>query len=1374
MMTYVFMVFACGLNFVGLLIYMIGTPRLTQLYAELKLKQKLILIAGTAAATMVVMYTRLYLILLLALEYAAVYIRAREKSEKYRSVAVRGLISLLFLLLIELAVSLQFYFHQIVLSDQQIQVICYLGMATAQSCLVILDEYRTVEPGFKKMLFMALEVRSVENLIWLVVCIRAAVFERDYMLLTGWFVFTIFMCYFVLFVVRFQVEERAKMEKRADIHVNTYEYYLHMEEEHLLIRKMYHEMKNQLMILQNDESGLTAANAKQVQTFEKKLDTLKQFYHTGFTSLDILLFDGKMKAESRGISFDAVISENCLDFMAEEDVNVIFSNAIINAIEACDKITEGEKTIRIKAGKNLDDILIYVKNTVAKDRTKGTLHTSKKNKHLHGIGMTSIQECAERYGGYVSIIEENDTFQLAILFNRGGQLKAMKKRTKNKLGSRFLTCLLFLLLLCSYSQTCFAKTDEVNFERDYLPRIFNSDNGLEGSAVKCLLSSEDGFIWAGSYTGLYRYDGTEFQKYLIDGRSVTVNDMLQDKNGTFWIGTNGEGLYRFDGEEFINYEAEQLPDGAGVINQLFLDAEGTLFAGTRDGLISVDPSDGERKVHYYEATRGMDFYDMEELDAGEKLLIRKTGEILLLEQEQDRVSPYSPELGSWKARCAVPDEKGNFYIGTSGSEILKVSREGKLQKVIDGDGLYSFNEIYGFENGKFWICSDNGIGLLQDDSVAKQHFLLSDSMEEACKDYQGNFWFASSRQGIMEIYENGFSDLGTYWGLHQTVNTIQKYGDAIYVGCDNGLFCYNGRKPVENELTAACSGERIRQIFKDKEGNLWVAGFKNGLYVLKNTGELITYNMENSGLTTNKIRCIRQCKDDSLLIGTEDGLFQKKGDEIRPLTDNKVLNSRRIMDVAEYDGLVYVATDGYGVYEVKNGTVENIYSRKQGLHSGIVMKLVPSENLQGVWLVGGDEICFIDHEKQIRHAAQIGIANSLDLILPGKGEAVILAGNGIFRIPEADLLKEEPHDYVHITKSNGLPVDFTANAGNTVDDGVLYLCGTMGVASVDLEGVPPKREVRLYLNTATIDGEPAEIRNGVIQIPANAVRITLDVRMIDYGRQNLCASYQLEGMDEREKWLGYDELQEISYTNLLGGTYSYHYKIYDNDRGDCIAETEIPLQKQYRFLEEPRVQMLIFLALLSAAGLFCLAVILLKEKALHKRYNVRLMQEKDAELAKLAYADLVTGAYNRNWFEQQKEKLSMDDVYAFFSVSVNHSDYLKSKYGNFYFEGVLRMAVETIRQCSPEPVDLYRVSENVFYFWFMKPVDLEAWILTLKDRFKDQSEDGAPLSLSVGAVYNNMVDKEKMGDLMERCEQMRLLDEKHAEAKFIEGKMKLL
>ena len=125
----------------------------------------------------------------------------------------------------------------------------------------------------------------------------------------------------------------------------------------------------------------------------------------------------------------------------------------------------------------------------------------------------------------------------------------------------------------------FAEDSEVEkYEKDYLSKIYDSENGLEGTTANCICADAEGFIWFGGYTGLYRYDGTEFKKYLMDGRALPVNDIVQDKNGIMWVGTNGEGVYRFDGTEFVEYKLDDDEQGASVINKLYLDAENTVGA----------------------------------------------------------------------------------------------------------------------------------------------------------------------------------------------------------------------------------------------------------------------------------------------------------------------------------------------------------------------------------------------------------------------------------------------------------------------------------------------------------------------------------------------------------------------------------------------------------------------------------------------------------------------------------------------------------------------------------------------------------------------------------------------------------------------------
>ena len=374
--------------------------------------------------TVSVICGRIYLIFWLILEYMFILgWYGRRKKDHLKNV-MYGVTCIITMILTELIIIFLYYFKGIENLEYtgkmnfEMQMACYLGMAFTQCALIIFREIKKMKAGSRRMLMSMLAAKEVTDIIWLYICIGTSAFKKNCFVITMLFCIEILIDYVSFCEMILKIEERSEQDKRADIHANAYEYYLNMEEEHLQIRKMYHEMKNQLMIMEEETADLSGRKIGYSHAVQEKLEKINQFYHTGQKSLDMLLFDGKMKAQARNIEFEAVISEGCLNFIFEEDINIIFSNAIINAIEACEKIKEGPRQIKIKAGKNLDDTLIYIKNTVSHDHEKGSLSTKKKNRIMHGIGLTSIQECVEKYGGYVSIIEEDETFQLAILFGK--------------------------------------------------------------------------------------------------------------------------------------------------------------------------------------------------------------------------------------------------------------------------------------------------------------------------------------------------------------------------------------------------------------------------------------------------------------------------------------------------------------------------------------------------------------------------------------------------------------------------------------------------------------------------------------------------------------------------------------------------------------------------------------------------------------------------------------------------------------------------------------------------------------------------------------------------------------------------------------------
>ena len=926
----------------------------------------------------------------------------------------------------------------------------------------------------------------------------------------------------------------------------------------------------------------------------------------------------------------------------------------------------------------------------------------------------------------------------------------------------------------------FAETnEEKNYERDYLTKVYNSENGLEGTTANCICSSSDGFLWLGSYTGLYQYDGSEFKKYLLDDRALPVNDIVQDKNGLIWIGTNGEGVYSFDGQNFKEYRLDEKERGASVISKLFMDQEGTVWIGTKAGLYSIDTEQKDKKVEKYDTFSEMIIQDIGENQSGDKIIIEKTGNVFMMNKEKTQKLEISGLEENNVPRCVSNGNDHTYYIGTTGSQIIKLSDDGYILKNIDGKGLSSFNEINKMENGEIWVCSDNGIGNLKDDSIQKREFSFEDSVEECCQDFQGNYWFVSSRKGILQLYDNHFSDLEFYWGdVDRTTNAILPYGDRIYVGYDDGLYCYKDRNQVEDNLVKACDKERIRQLYLDKEQNIWVSTFEDGIKKMSQDGEITVYNTENSKIGTNKIRCIWEKKNQEILVGTEAGLYIIDNDnQIKLLVDDSILSTNRILDVKEdEDGVIYASTDGYGIYEIEDGSVKNIYSKQQGMLSNVVMKVVPSESLNGIWAVTGEGICFIDKSGNVKTVTCISAANCLDLLLDHEGKAIVLAGNGYFQLQEKDLLKEKNVSYIHYDKKDGLPVDFTANAKNTIQDGILYMCGTTGAVSIDINEKYIEKPIRLYVSEVEEDGTDIEYyKDKNIVISADAHRVNINVKMINFVHRRFNIGYYLEGMDKGETFLNDGDIKDISYTNLEGGHYNYHYNIYDSKTNKRLAKLSVHVCKNYQFWEEPRAKALYYLLWFGIFVLLFIILLGLREKRMDRRYQIKYLKEKEQEISHLAYRDFVTGVYNRNFFEMEKEKLDVENVYAVISVSINYVEYFKNKYGIFFTENIFRKGVEVLKQCTHEEVEIFRVSENIFYYWLTKPVQLENYIQEMKETFREKGEaENMPFTFSIGAIYNNTIGKENMDELIERCDKMRLLDEKNAEAKFIEGKVKML
>ncbi len=87
-------------------------------------------------------------------------------------------------------------------------------------------------------------------------------------------------------------------------------------------------------------------------------------------------------------------------------------------------------------------------------------------------------------------------------------------------------------------------------------RAYARDDGLPG-AVSAIAQTTDGFLWIGTASGLYRFDGVRFERIgatlLL---SLNVTALKATKEGDLWVGYLNGGVSRLRGSSVLNFPSE--------------------------------------------------------------------------------------------------------------------------------------------------------------------------------------------------------------------------------------------------------------------------------------------------------------------------------------------------------------------------------------------------------------------------------------------------------------------------------------------------------------------------------------------------------------------------------------------------------------------------------------------------------------------------------------------------------------------------------------------------------------------------------------------------------------------------------------------------
>ena len=196
--------------------------------------------------------------------------------------------------------------------------------------------------------------------------------------------------------------------------------YRSMSDNFEIQRKRIHEYNNQIGCI---EGMLINRNVEQALEYVEKISGgLKKEGNAIDTNNVIInaIINSKYKeALEKNIVMVIKVNDLSTCVIADEDIVIILSNLLNNAIEACEKIME-KRIIWLKFVNEENMMIISVKNTVIEDVEiiDDVLITTKTNTIEHGLGVKNIKESVEKYKGSYSLQAQDRYFFFSIIIPR--------------------------------------------------------------------------------------------------------------------------------------------------------------------------------------------------------------------------------------------------------------------------------------------------------------------------------------------------------------------------------------------------------------------------------------------------------------------------------------------------------------------------------------------------------------------------------------------------------------------------------------------------------------------------------------------------------------------------------------------------------------------------------------------------------------------------------------------------------------------------------------------------------------------------------------------------------------------------------------------
>ena len=375
---------------------------------------------------------------------------------------------------------------------------------------------------------------------------------------------------------------------------------------------------------------------------------------------------------------------------------------------------------------------------------------------------------------------------------------------------------------------------------------WRSQEGAFIGSPTSITQTKDGYIWAGTQVGLFRFDGVRYQKWEPPAGSSLPNasilSLLGSKDGSLYIGTAG-GLARWKDGHFTNYGVSQ----TSVENMIEL-ASGEIWLTRAHLEQSTGPVcqvlANELKCYGKSAGINLSYAETLDRDANGFFWIGGTNSLIKWRDGEGIEIPIPElkrlgEIGAVGSVAAAPD--GSLWVG-----IAHAGKGMGLQHLVDGQmtpfvsgkldssSLY-VDALFFDHNGALWIGGSDGIHRLfkgHMDSYTTKDGLTSNLVFNFLEDREGNVWAATSGglDKLRDLPVISYSSIDGSLNDGSIQSAVARREGGIWIGNLDKVSTLGGPVATSIDPQKHFIGQQVMAILEDSNGVLWV-GIDDGLFV---------------------------------------------------------------------------------------------------------------------------------------------------------------------------------------------------------------------------------------------------------------------------------------------------------------------------------------------------------------------------------------------------------------------------------------------------------------------------------------------------------------------------------------------------------------